>query len=1132
MKKELFYRIAILALCAAMVLALFACEGGEAETEPATDPVQTDPTETDPIETDPIETDPTESDPADTTPADTDPADTDPADTDPADTDPADTDPTDTDPADTDPTDTDPEETDPEETDPEYEKAEEVKADVDYYLAFDHKASNKVRFFDGRSDDVYPLSSDSIGGAERVRLEATNGGYYLYFVKNASKVYVNVSKVYTFVSLSLESEAKTVYSFNEALSTLTVNVDGKDYFLGAYGDYTYFSLSEMSYAADSYVAYFVEAECDHTYVADDNGHALLACAKCGTAAGAVQAHGETISVSEPGKRTSYCKDCGYVLSIENCDQFHWLSDADGHWEGACAICGTPDKSAVKKAHSDDYKEYVTDTTYSLGCSICGYAHYTKELTGVSYMITPYTWGIKATTYYQLNNGKSYGWFYYENGDIPYGQIKGSDKISQILFNRSYSDTTNTSSNQQYLIEVGNAKYLLMKIRTDDNTQPMQLTFSTTGKNGMKSLNLPISMLKNGEWGIIAIDLAATFGEHYAKDAEKNEYIVDSFYFTMNTFASTNNIDVAYMAFFEGNFSDIINFVDEEEAILNSGSLVAWKSLIPGACEGEHAYGVENVNGTCKYKCTICGVVGEAAEHNYASQVVNGVCTNKCTVCGTIGDGIAHTYATQVVDGYYVGACDKCGDKKSYGVKAEEVNYFISPDRIKTSGGQGSFDKTLMDEDGVSFLRIDNFKVTSWGGVNFISSDVGVTGQYLVMKIRLGENGLGQSYLDIYANCTSGTTLVADMLAQFKVVEDGEWHLVVIDLSKRVADPETYMQPANDGYHLNFLQIRPFAGKQTATQPDDYMDIAFIALFDDINDLKNIVDDATYEWSVSKTVSEIRKTSDHSCALHSPGTLTTSTDGDGNTIYSALCTICGEDAYKKVVPASVTEFYTGAMFATSGKVYVAGSNGGGKGTVEYDADNCIIFGRESGNVQFIYHRAQVDMEWNTRSQQTTTMDVGNARFLVIRLRTSSNERTLSLMYSTAAKNSPLLTATEEIPDKRGIDGEKGISVGEQYAKEAGYTGLVIPTAVAVEGEWTTYVIDLNAVAGEYHAKVEGEDSYVVDTFYFNSNGKPGTLDVEYMAFVEGDWSDVAELVGAGDVINITNKSGTYENKTLS
>ena len=1120
MKKELLLRIAVLMLCATMVLALFACDDG-VETEAPTDPAQTEPAETDPVEddsaeqtvvTDPAESLPTESDPADTTPEDTTPEDTTPEETDPAETDPA--------------------ETDPAQTEPEYEKAEEVKADVDYYLAFDHKASNKVRFFDGTSDDIYPLSSDSNASAKRVRLEATNGGYYLYFVKNASKVYLNVNKTYAFVTLSLDSEAKTVYSFNKALLTLTVKVDGKDYFIGAYGDYTYFSLSELSYANDSYVAYFIEAECDHSYVADDNGHALLACAKCGAAAGAVEAHGETVSVSEPGKRTSYCKDCGYILNIENCDQFHWLSDAEGHWEGACAICGTPDKSAMKKAHSEEYKEQVTDTTYTLGCSICGYAHYTKELTDVSYILTPYTWGIKATTYYQLNNGKSYGWFYYEDGGIPYGQIKGSDKISQILFNRSYSDTTNTSSNQQYLIEVGNAKYLLMKIRTDDNTQPMQLSFSTTGKNGMKSLNLPISMLKNGEWGIIAIDLAATFGEYYAKDAEKNEYIVDSFYFTMNTFASTNNIDVAYMAFFEGNFSDIINFVDEEEAILNSGSLVAWKSLIPGACEGEHAYGVENVNGTCKYKCTICGVVGGDADHSFASQVVNGVCTNKCIVCGTIGDGEAHTYTAQIIDGYYVGTCAVCGDKKPYNVKAEGVNYFISPDKIKTSGGQGTFNKTLMTEDGVSFLRIDNFKVTNWGGVNFINSEVGVTGQYLVMKLRLGENGLSQQDLDFYVNCTSGSTLVAEMLAEIKVVEDGEWHLVVIDLATRVADPNTYMQPAADGYHIQFLQIRPFSSKQTVTQPDDYMDIAFIALFDDIDDIKNIVSDETYEWSVSKTVSEVRKTSDHSCALHSPGTFTTSTDGDGNTVYSSVCTICGKDAYSKVVPASVTEYYTGAMFATSGKVYVAGSNGGGKGTVEYDSENCIIFGRESGNVQFIYHRAQVDMNWSTRSAQTTTMDVGNARFLVIRLRTSSNERTLSLKYSTAAKNSPILIATEEIPDKRGIDGEVGISVGEKYAKEVGYTALVIPTAVAVEGEWTTYVIDLNAVAGEYHAKVEGEDSYVVDTFYFDSNGKPGTFDVEYMAFVEGDWSDVAELVGAGEVINVTDRNGTSENKTLS
>ena len=105
------------------------------------------------------------------------------------------------------------------------------------------------------------------------------------------------------------------------------------------------------------------------------------------------------------------------------------------------------------------------------------------------------------------------------------------------------------------------------------------------------------------------------------------------------------------------------------------------------------------------------------------------------------------------------------------------------------------------------------------------------------------------------------------------------------------------------------------------------------------------------------------------------------------------------------------------------------------------------------------------------------------------------------------------------------------MGEQYATEVGYTTLVIPTAVAVEGEWTTYVIDLNAVAGEYHAKVEGEDSYVVDTFYFDENNSNGTVDVEFMAFVEGDWSNVADLVGGGSVINVTDRAGTSETRDL-
>ena len=162
-----------------------------------------------------------------------------------------------------------------------------------------------------------------------------------------------------------------------------------------------------------------------------------------------------------------------------------------------------------------------------------------------------------------------------------------------------------------------------------------------------------------------------------------------------------------------------------------------------------------------------------------------------------------------------------------------------------------------------------------------------------------------------------------------------------------------------------------------------------------------------------------------------------------------------------------------------------------------------------------------------------MDVGDARFFVIKLKTSNNARTLKLNYSTTAKNSETAVATEDFTGTSyDITGKSGVKAGDTYCTNAGYITLTFPMASVTEGKWTTFVIDLNAVAGEYHGKVDGAESYVVDTFYFDENAQTGNLDVEYMAFVEGDWSDVAALVGEGEIFNVTSASGSFEEKTLS
>ena len=68
-----------------------------------------------------------------------------------------------------------------------------------------------------------------------------------------------------------------------------------------------------------------------------------------------------------------------------------------------------------------------------------------------------------------------------------------------------------------------------------------------------------------------------------------------------------------------------------------------------------------------------------------------------------------------------------------------------------------------------------------------------------------------------------------------------------------------------------------------------------------------------------------------------------------------------------------------------------------------------------------------------------------------------------------------------------------------------------------GEWVTYVVDLSAVCADYYKKVDGQDFYEIDTFYFHVQG---SNDIAYVAFVEGGWAEIDALVEEDVVTEIS------------
>ncbi len=628
-----------------------------------------------------------------------------------------------------------------------------------------------------------------------------------------------------------------------------------------------------------------EPDCkgEHAYVSDDTHHWTEKCPVCEAPATEAEAHtGATIDGEYK------CTVCGKVLP---CPAEHvWVSDAEGHQMAACDVCGAA--ATDKVPHSEEKVEFLTDTAYGYECKDCGYDLYTKALTDkVAAIITPGNMhnaemsaekgNLSSSTKYHISTSL-------DMTAMPYASITHSatDNISQFIWNRHLGDVADRSKHEEYTFSVGQAKYLVIKARaTMAETSQIVINLSTAGSDKYNGVIMPlVKATENAEWVTYVIDLEKAYGDRYALAEGADTYAVDTFYFNMHPFTTTDVLDVAYMAFVEGGWSDIGALVDEETVVCVTGN-------------------------------------------NLGTEVNadTGVCVG------------AHNYTVEIVDGVYKSVCVCGATKDSYGVKAEGPNLFWGAENLYGYVSTiGTADKeVLYDEDGTGYLRFDNTGVNkdNWSAFELSNGAAGATGQYMVMKFRIGENGLGQTSLAMYINSkasqAAGNNWTTGAVT-IKVSEDGQWHYAVIDLANRVK-AGGFNANADDGtYAVNFVQIRYFTGYQTTAQADDYMDISYITFCDSMDDIKNIVDAETYEWSVDSGTNALRNTADHTCAQHAYKL--TVVDG----VYQSVCA-CGDVAYNYNVKAEAANKFFGAEI-------IAGK-GGFKGTMDltltYDETDAFV-----------------------------------------------------------------------------------------------------------------------------------------------------------------------------------------------
>lgn len=528
------------------------------------------------------------------------------------------------------------------------------------------------------------------------------------------------------------------------------------------------------------------------------------------------------------------------------------------------IYNTADDSCAHP--SRDAKEYREGNTYYYGkCAQCGEYQHTRTLeNSVKAFYSPYM--ISYTSVDDPTNPRVHYNFgtkaFAVDSDEAYFGFVGKDGALQFIWNRGPGvNGYGAGNDQDYTVDIGNANYVVIKMRasTTGLSETFGLVYSTTGVNSSTFSAMPITSAVAGEWETYVIDLAKVYGAQHALDAESNTYKIDTLYFHCNGFASTTKFDIAYMAFVEGDMAEVAKLVDTDTA------------LVQTVCSGS-ATRIDGETGKCADGCTT------------SVQVVDGVYKTVCTTCGTV--------------------------VRDHGVKADAVNGYWSAEYLYTcltqtgtsASGWSSItgqyhQKDLVTEDGETFLRIGDAETNHatngpWVGWFIGSSDAknGVpgAGRYMVMKVRQNNNSVNRTSLPMWITSKEGFTSWDKGSVTVSLPEDNNWHTIVVDLAARSS---AYKPTAATGeYDLGTFHIRPFEGGSAVDNcTDEVMDLAYIAFFDDLADLKDIVKEDSFELSKSSTSSVVLETATGACKYHAPTYVADAEDARG---YHYECAECG------------------------------------------------------------------------------------------------------------------------------------------------------------------------------------------------------------------------------------------------
>ena len=179
------------------------------------------------------------------------------------------------------------------------------------------------------------------------------------------------------------------------------------------------------------------------------------------------------------------------------------------------------------------------------------------------------------------------------------------------------------------------------------------------------------------------------------------------------------------------------------------------------------------------------------------------------------------------------------------VKAPDpINVYLDPQELmQLAIGQTLIGRAEMAEDS-SYVRFYGKAGVAEGYMSVFNASnpeyeaLTSTGQYFIFKYRMPEgisNNLNS--FEFFTSTVNSGAVAGDNMVLPEVKQDNEWHIIVIDISKRLS---AFKPNAEGEYLAKYFRFDIFNGSVSA---DMYIDFAYMGLSDSLDDIYKINSDA-------------------------------------------------------------------------------------------------------------------------------------------------------------------------------------------------------------------------------------------------------------------------------------------------